>query len=960
MRATKNSKKMPKKFSNLSIINKIKKKNIIISNEIKIPKINILNENQNHEIKYSQNEENFKDDEKNIDIENHRFINIRKEPSNNINNIFINFNPKEEKLDYCDEEEEKKENNNNINTNHYIEKIPDDNEFNKENIKNGNIKIKDDINNINEHINRNSIDENENSKNELKEEEDNEIEKNFKNIEIEEIEEEDNNGIYNLPLSINHEKKKEFLLKQNNIKNINENTKQKETNKINFQIKEIKLVNNEENKEKNFSNEIINNEKQKNNEFPLKKKNDSIFSFKADINNKISEENINTTMEFKENKEKNEKKEQKEKENYEDYILNTLAKLRKNSKLKPSKEINKLFDLTHKYMKKDKNKRNNIYDPISKLIKTGKYITPENNTINFIDSRKYKLSNFTPFINSSSNIQKKNNTKLNPFRKNIDIKNKLLLNFKINKYTLEKSEVPEGVKYGIDEKGNPINISEFINEENKEKNNNKLIAFVVPGNDENKNSNYLIDKKGNILEKTKERDYIYKEGEKYLIIKDFDVQHPELKINLNKSYISHYNEILNEKKYIENYCQDLGKYYKRNEINKKEEYENKLNKSYINHNSNITELKQLLFNNSNNNSFYNTDYNINKLENYNNSNSFIKEKENFKNIMSVWRNRYGSKNTKNNNLIDLKNYSKSVRHKDNNVIERTNSILKKASEKEKKNIIYIKENNEDNSEDYNEINNAKNYHRLTITKKYNIPIYYNSYINKKYENPLIKNYSYSSSFSKNSKPILKDVLIRNDKKNILSLRMTTDTLSNKNNFNNLNKKTFKYINYKRNKEEKKNNHINLMKNFIRKKSKNEITSNNDINKSSIINDYINKNIMKIYNNNKSRISNKKFSVLSNEALNLVKDYNSKERQKGKIIKNDNVLINRTFINKKYDNISFFLKSTKNLNNSKKTSNNNFINKANFNYKTDNKMKSYSFSKINNLISKNRFFNIDKK
>ena len=59
-------------------------------------------------------------------------------------------------------------------------------------------------------------------------------------------------------------------------------------------------------------------------------------------------------------------------------------------------------------MKKDKNKRNNIYNPISKLIKSGKYITPENNTINYIDKRNNKLSNLNPFMNPSSIIQKKN------------------------------------------------------------------------------------------------------------------------------------------------------------------------------------------------------------------------------------------------------------------------------------------------------------------------------------------------------------------------------------------------------------------------------------------------------------------------------------------------------------------------------------------------------------------------
>ena len=268
---------MPKKFnSNSSSINKIRKKNIIISNEIKKPKINILTENQNQnynsienkkdEIKNSQNEENIKEEEYYINIHNQKYMNNRKEGSNNINNIFITFNPKEEKFDYY-EEEEKKEKINNINNNNYF-KIKDDNEFTGQNINFKKIQIKDNtINNINDHINKKEIDENKNNKDELNEEdeddEDNEIENNFKNIEIEEIEKDDYIDHLNLPLLINNNKTKEILLNQNNNKNLNGITKQKELNKQFFPKKGIKFVINEENKEKNIANEIIYNKEKK-------------------------------------------------------------------------------------------------------------------------------------------------------------------------------------------------------------------------------------------------------------------------------------------------------------------------------------------------------------------------------------------------------------------------------------------------------------------------------------------------------------------------------------------------------------------------------------------------------------------------------------------------------------------------------------------------------------------------
>ena len=54
---------------------------------------------------------------------------------------------------------------------------------------------------------------------------------------------------------------------------------------------------------------------------------------------------------------------------------------------------------------------------------------------------------------------------------------------------------------------------------------------------EGKEKNYLIDINGNIIPKIEEGDYIYKQKSekdkftKSILIKDFDVQNPELRVN---------------------------------------------------------------------------------------------------------------------------------------------------------------------------------------------------------------------------------------------------------------------------------------------------------------------------------------------------------------------------------------------------------------------------------------------
>ena len=521
-----------------------------------------------------------------------------------------------------------------------------------------------------------------------------------------------------------------------------------------------------------------------------------------------------------------------------------------------------------------------------------------------------------------------------------------------------------------------MNITQFIDLENK-KTKKKLIAFIIPKNEENK-KNYLIDKEGNILEKSKEGEYLCKNGDDYVIITDFDVQHPELRIYGHRSYIFNDNKILNEKSDINNYRNKIKRnnnYIQNNFGNYKNLNKNKIKIDDISDNNNFLEnlkerhinkninnnynINNNFLNNSNENSLINRK--IVRYYNSNNSNSlsFIKENDDYKRLMNVWRKRYGNKNSLNNSKNELKNYSYSFRHQDK-MVERTNSILKRAEKGNKDNTLMTDINN-----DISQISYTKQYPRLTISNKYNIPVYYNGLSNRKYENPLLKRYS--SSYSNN--PLLKNknVLLRNKIKDIHTNRMNTDNLLNGNDLN----KNKNYINYTYNynsiNENDNKNQIrdNLLKNLIQKNKPKEydININTQEKKNSIINDYIYKNITKINKENiKKKFLNKKYSILSNEANKAIKDFNSKQREKGKMNNKGNILINRTFNNNNFDNKYNNLEYKDYFGNNlrKNNDNNNYIKiKKELNNKNNSKPTSRPFSGINKLRNKkNEILNFD--
>lgn len=148
--------------------------------------------------------------------------------------------------------------------------------------------------------------------------------------------------------------------------------------------------------------------------------------------------------------------------------------------------------------------------------------------------------------------------KLGEYRINMNLKNRVE-NFKndynnesfqilkFNRYDLNKLE-ENGIKFCIDEDGNPMSIYE-INSKGK-----KPIAFIIPKQDKN----ILIDLDNKIISPNYNGDYNLPQ-KPYFTIRKYDVQYPELRVNN-----LHEN---NKTKY--------GKLYINNDLNKNKESKNK-------------------------------------------------------------------------------------------------------------------------------------------------------------------------------------------------------------------------------------------------------------------------------------------------------------------------------------------------------------------------------------------------
>ena len=418
---------------------------------------------------------------------------------------------------------------------------------------------------------------------------------------------------------------------------------------------------------------------------------------------------------------------------------------------------------------------------------------------------------------------------------------------------------PKDAKYGIDENGNPIEINDL--------NRNTIKAFILEKDNKN---NYLIDNQGNILQKNENNDYYYKNGEELIIIKDFDVQHPELRIYGHRKI--DFNEI--KQNFEENILKE--------KINKNSSFIFSNKKEKINENSK-TDINNIVENtplNNNDNVNKNRSVIIEKKLNEENLKIFKSPEinignDNFKNQMNLWRKRYG----KNNDFIENKTETKEIiinkipkrkisynnrantssRIEKNDLINRTDSILKMTSSSSNKEKYIL----------------PPKYKKLT-KQKINKGLLYN------------RNYSYININDNNHKTKIKE---------------------KKENNNYQRNKTLEYINTKYNNfstdlnnEEDKIKRANLIKsikekyNYKIKNNRNnrEKEENKDESKQIKIDNYIYSNLKRINYMKKNKII--KCSVLKTDVSEIISNFNKSQRNieniKGKNQEDDEIPLNK--------------------------------------------------------------------
>ena len=210
---------------------------------------------------------------------------------------------------------------------------------------------------------------------------------------------------------------------------------------------------------------------------------------------------------------------------------------KKNLEIKNPEEINinNLFNNNDKEIC-NVTSENNIANRLCKI-----EIKNENKKQINIDTLKYiELNKYDIFNNDENKIKENLNVNYDNI-KNIKNKTKQIINISSETEKHEKgnnklktdyknkilSNIPENVKYGIDDSGNPVMAKDFLS---KEENKKKIVCYIIENKDKNL-KNYLVDTKGNILNtKNSEGDYCYQDDNVYLLIKDFDVQHPQLRV----------------------------------------------------------------------------------------------------------------------------------------------------------------------------------------------------------------------------------------------------------------------------------------------------------------------------------------------------------------------------------------------------------------------------------------------
>ena len=684
-----------------------------------------------------------------------------------------------------------------------------------------------DENNNNSSFKRESLIINDNKEEEVEQNDDNIEDLHEEEYDLEKMKEPNNLRESNEEIDDNENNEEMLVINDNNdyeneeeqiiIENENENDNEdgEEEQQINEENNIEEMIN-EEKEENENSDDVNNNSKEnleekelyKNDNEEENEKPDEKYDLPLDINNKDQNNNIKIEeYESELNEIKAEKNDEKNEEKNDEYILNKLAKLKKKNQLRANNKTKYQSNSTE-----DKINLNEIKEEKPIFPKKYKYI---------------KLDQISPhYVDVTKDLKEKENENEN------------------------KPFILRNIKYVINEEGNPVDITSKIY-------NGKIIAYIIPRKNKTE-KNILVDTKGNRIPKTDEDNYIYMfknekdNTTKKILIKDFDVQNPELRIN----------EIIPNQIKSNTNLKDI-------------KTNNTTNNNYINLTKNIynksnDDIKRIL--NIDNN--YNNKYTTENLLNYNN-------------LMNIWRQRYGQKSRlyqKVNSDLD-NNYKINSNDK---MVKRTNSILKMNEH------IYPGSFTDGNL-DNNFINNYNS--NFSLRKKYNIPIYYNGIINRKYYNPLLKK-SASPLGNKKYNPLL---YTRTHNNLLLKRNNFTDflraKLNNSSDFNNLNNNrnlSFERLNlkndgkkflYANNRYNYQGNNIlknNLYKSILQRNREKEISKSNDIdngrNKNySVINNNIYNTIRKI-NNNRKRDIKLRCSVLSLKANQLIKNFNSKYKK----------------------------------------------------------------------------------
>ena len=208
--------------------------------------------------------------------------------------------------------------------------------------------------------------------------------------------------------------------------------------------------------------------------------------------------------------------------------INTLSDLSYNFNLNSNNAL-----ITSNEMKSNRNKKDTNKINSEEILENGLNLD-EQNIVNYDE----KITNKNEIIKKDQNDEKRNNinTNIKSSTSFIEENNYINKNNQ-NELTMQNNEqqnLPFGIQipkelfdqieYAIDKNGNPFNIKQ----NNKDTSLKKPVALIIQK--ENNDQNYLIDLQGKKIPKMEDGYFNYKNNNIRVIIQDFDVQHPELRV----------------------------------------------------------------------------------------------------------------------------------------------------------------------------------------------------------------------------------------------------------------------------------------------------------------------------------------------------------------------------------------------------------------------------------------------